>query len=94
MFKLQKQPVYDIKKLENTTVLSLRDRGQPIHMQKVALAVVVLSLRDRGQPPKEKTRSDRKQFFPCVTGVNLTVPESAHTEKDLSLRDRGQPRSG
>lgn len=29
MFKLQKQPVYDIKKLENTTVLSLRDRGQP-----------------------------------------------------------------
>ena len=29
MFKLQKQPVYDIKMLENTTVLSLRDRGQP-----------------------------------------------------------------
>lgn len=29
MCKMQKRQVYDIKKLENTTVPSLHDRGQP-----------------------------------------------------------------
>ena len=39
MFKLQKQPVYDIKMLENTTVLSLRDRGHPETVFKTAVWV-------------------------------------------------------
>ena len=71
MFKLQKQPVYDIKMLENTTVLSLRDRGQPKRRKRMPTGGRFFPCVTGVNPEDCVTLVLRARFFPCVTGVNL-----------------------
>ena len=71
MCKMQKRQVYDIKNLENTTVPSLHDRGQPIYITIQSVIIWVPSLHDRGQPKIMKPAHSSSGFHPCMTGVNL-----------------------
>ena len=73
MCKMQKRQVYDIKNLENTTVPSLHDRGQPVHKRNFQKKYLFPPCMTGVNLMSIEELQNLEKFPPCMTGVNLTL---------------------